>query len=40
MEDGIPIGIAEVGFTSFGVDTPEELEKARTALTGSVRGNG
>jgi 3-deoxy-manno-octulosonate cytidylyltransferase (CMP-KDO synthetase) len=34
MEDAIAIGIAEVDFTSIGVDTPEELEKARKALEG------
>jgi 3-deoxy-manno-octulosonate cytidylyltransferase (CMP-KDO synthetase) len=32
MEDGIPIGIAEVDFVSIGVDTPEELEKVRRHL--------
>lgn len=32
MEDGIPIGITEVDFTSIGVDTPEELEKVRSLL--------
>jgi 3-deoxy-manno-octulosonate cytidylyltransferase (CMP-KDO synthetase) len=34
MEDGIAIGIAEVDFTSIGVDTPEELEKVRRLLNG------
>ena len=32
MENGIPIGIAEVNFTSIGVDTPEDLEKVRRLL--------
>ena len=32
MEAGIPIGIAEVEFTSIGVDTPEDLEKVRRLL--------
>jgi 3-deoxy-manno-octulosonate cytidylyltransferase (CMP-KDO synthetase) len=32
LQAGIPIGIAEVDFTSIGVDTPEELEKVRTIL--------
>ena len=29
LEDGIDIGIREIDFVSVGVDTPEELEKAR-----------
>jgi 3-deoxy-manno-octulosonate cytidylyltransferase (CMP-KDO synthetase) len=33
MGDGIEIGIEEVDFISIGVDTPEELEKARLALS-------
>lgn len=33
MMDGISIGITEVDFTSIGVDTPEELEKVRKALS-------
>jgi len=33
LQAGIPIGIAEVEFTSIGVDTPEELEKVRTILS-------
>jgi 3-deoxy-manno-octulosonate cytidylyltransferase (CMP-KDO synthetase) len=32
LEDGIPIGIAEVNFTSIGVDTPADLEKVRQHL--------
>jgi 3-deoxy-manno-octulosonate cytidylyltransferase (CMP-KDO synthetase) len=32
MENGIPIGIAEVDFTSIGVDTPEDLEQVRRFL--------
>jgi 3-deoxy-manno-octulosonate cytidylyltransferase (CMP-KDO synthetase) len=32
LQAGIPIGIAEVDFTSIGVDTPEELEKVRSIL--------
>jgi 3-deoxy-manno-octulosonate cytidylyltransferase (CMP-KDO synthetase) len=32
LQAGIPIGIAEVDFTSIGVDTPEELEKVRDML--------
>lgn len=32
MENGIAIGIREVDFYSIGVDTPEELEKARRLL--------
>jgi 3-deoxy-D-manno-octulosonate cytidylyltransferase len=32
LADGIPIGIAEVEFTSIGVDTPEDLEKVRRLL--------
>ena len=36
MEDGIPIGIAEVVFNSIGVDTPEELEKVRAILYGKA----
>lgn len=32
MEDGIPIGIAQVKFESIGVDTPEDLEKVRRLL--------
>jgi 3-deoxy-manno-octulosonate cytidylyltransferase (CMP-KDO synthetase) len=35
LEDGIAIGIAEVDFVSFGVDTSEELENVRKSL---VRG--
>lgn len=30
--DGIAIGIAEVSFTSIGVDTPDDLEKVRRLL--------
>lgn len=37
MEDGISIGIQEVDFVSIGVDTPEELEKAR-AHAASLEG--
>jgi 3-deoxy-manno-octulosonate cytidylyltransferase (CMP-KDO synthetase) len=32
MDQGIPIGIKEVDFTSIGVDTPEDLEKVRKFL--------
>ena len=32
LEAGIPIGIAEVDFTSIGVDTPEDLEQVRRLL--------
>ena len=32
MDQGIPIGIREVDFTSIGVDTPEDLEKVRRVL--------
>ncbi|MFN7685425.1 MAG: 3-deoxy-manno-octulosonate cytidylyltransferase [Oligoflexia bacterium] len=32
LQAGIAIGIAEIDFTSIGVDTPEELEKVRTIL--------
>jgi 3-deoxy-manno-octulosonate cytidylyltransferase (CMP-KDO synthetase) len=32
LQAGISIGIAEVDFTSIGVDTPEELEKVRMIL--------
>jgi 3-deoxy-manno-octulosonate cytidylyltransferase (CMP-KDO synthetase) len=32
IQNGIDIGIAEVDFVSIGVDTPEELEKARQLL--------
>jgi len=32
MQAGIPIGIAEVNFTSIGVDTAEDLEKVRALL--------
>lgn len=32
LEDGIPIGIREVDFLSIGVDTPDDLQRARTAL--------
>jgi 3-deoxy-manno-octulosonate cytidylyltransferase (CMP-KDO synthetase) len=32
LENGIPIGIREVDFTSIGVDTPEDLEKVRRIL--------
>jgi 3-deoxy-manno-octulosonate cytidylyltransferase (CMP-KDO synthetase) len=32
MDAGIPIGIAEVDFTSIGVDTPDDLEKVRKLL--------
>ena len=32
LENGIPIGITEVDFTSVGVDTPEDLEKVRRLL--------
>jgi 3-deoxy-manno-octulosonate cytidylyltransferase (CMP-KDO synthetase) len=32
LDHGIPIGIAEVCFTSIGVDTPEDLEKVRQYL--------
>lgn len=32
LADGIPIGIAEVRFTSIGVDTPEDLEQVRKVL--------
>lgn len=32
LADGIPIGIAEVQFTSIGVDTPDDLEKVRRHL--------
>lgn len=32
LQAGIPIGIAEVDFTSIGVDTPEELQKVRDIL--------
>jgi 3-deoxy-manno-octulosonate cytidylyltransferase (CMP-KDO synthetase) len=32
MDQGIPIGIKEVDFTSIGVDTPEDLEKVRQIL--------
>jgi 3-deoxy-manno-octulosonate cytidylyltransferase (CMP-KDO synthetase) len=32
MDQGIPIGIKEVDFTSIGVDTPEDLEKVRKVL--------
>ncbi len=32
LADGIPIGIAEVNFTSIGVDTPEDLEKVRRLI--------
>ena len=38
MEDGISIGITEVNFTSIGVDTPDELEKARKALEAEIHG--
>jgi 3-deoxy-manno-octulosonate cytidylyltransferase (CMP-KDO synthetase) len=39
MEAGIAIGIAEVNFTSIGVDTPEELEKVRRILAPSSLKN-
>lgn len=32
LADGIPIGIAEVEFTSIGVDTPEDLDQVRRIL--------
>jgi 3-deoxy-D-manno-octulosonate cytidylyltransferase len=32
LEDGISIGITQVGMTSIGVDTPEDLEKVRRIL--------
>jgi 3-deoxy-manno-octulosonate cytidylyltransferase (CMP-KDO synthetase) len=32
MDQGIPIGIKQVDFTSIGVDTPEDLEKVRKIL--------
>lgn len=32
LQDGIPIGIAQVDFTSIGVDTPGDLEKVRRLL--------
>jgi 3-deoxy-manno-octulosonate cytidylyltransferase (CMP-KDO synthetase) len=32
LENGIPIGVAEVESLSIGVDTPEELEKVRQVL--------
>jgi 3-deoxy-manno-octulosonate cytidylyltransferase (CMP-KDO synthetase) len=32
LENGIPIGITEVDFTSIGVDTAEDLEKVRRLL--------
>jgi 3-deoxy-manno-octulosonate cytidylyltransferase (CMP-KDO synthetase) len=32
LADGIPIGVAEVEFTSIGVDTPDDLEKVRRLL--------
>lgn len=32
LEDGISIGIVQVGMTSIGVDTPEDLEKVRQIL--------
>jgi len=32
LQAGIPIGIAEVSFTSIGVDTPEDLEQVRNFL--------
>jgi 3-deoxy-manno-octulosonate cytidylyltransferase (CMP-KDO synthetase) len=38
MEDGIQIGISEVNFTSIGVDTPDELEKAREAIGREING--
>ncbi len=38
LENGMPIGIAEVDFTSIGVDTPEELEKVRKILVGNKNG--
>lgn len=34
LENGIPIGIAEVNFQSIGVDTPDDLEKVRRILVG------
>jgi 3-deoxy-manno-octulosonate cytidylyltransferase (CMP-KDO synthetase) len=33
VADGIPIGTTEVDFLSIGVDTPEDLERVRQALT-------
>lgn len=32
LQNGIPIGIAEVGFTSIGVDNQDDLEKVRRIL--------
>jgi 3-deoxy-manno-octulosonate cytidylyltransferase (CMP-KDO synthetase) len=32
MDQGMPIGIKEVDFTSIGVDTPQDLEKVRRIL--------
>ena len=32
IEDGIPIGVAQVDFTSIGGDTPDDLEKVRRHL--------
>jgi 3-deoxy-manno-octulosonate cytidylyltransferase (CMP-KDO synthetase) len=32
LQNGIPIGVAQVEFTSIGVDTPEDLEKVRRIL--------
>jgi 3-deoxy-manno-octulosonate cytidylyltransferase (CMP-KDO synthetase) len=32
LENGIPIGVVEVEFTSIGVDTPEDLDRVRRLL--------
>ncbi len=39
LEAGIAIGCAEADFVSIGVDTPEELEKARAALVLEMKGS-
>lgn len=36
MADGIPIGITEIDFTAIGVDTPEDLERVRQALSSRI----
>jgi len=34
LENGATIRMAEVEFTSVAIDTPEDLQKAKTILTG------